>query len=281
MARLRGAAGFEELYQSRFKERWAGLRQALLAPTEHVQRPNGFAAHSPGLAAHYALDRASILAAESLSLGPGMQVLDMCAAPGGKALILAEQLFLSVVFGGGNTENDGIARRTLVLNELSRTRRARLARVLDDYVPPEIRQRIDVRGHNAARFGQHHPETYDAILLDAPCSSERHVLADPKALAEWSEARVQHLAIQQYALLRSAFAALKPGGVLVYATCALLEEENANVISRLHRKLGTEWKEEPLGFSLGHPERFGWSIWPDTEGAGPMYVCRLRKNAPT
>lgn len=287
MARFRGALGFEEFYQRRFGERWPTLRAALLAESVPTKRLNSFSIERPELSAAYSMDGASILVAESLLVEPGMRVLDMCAAPGGKSLILAEKLFLAQNAGQALSPADTQSERghphpslrPLVLNELSRARRTRLLRVLSEYLPAEIREQIDVRGYDASRFGRYQPEQFDRILLDAPCSSERHVLSDPAALAAWSEARVQHLAVQQYSLLRSAFASLKPGGVLVYATCALVEDENSRVVGRLLRKSGSACEEEPIRFSVGHAEQFGWSFLPDAGGMGPMYLCRLRKTA--
>ncbi|HTX71337.1 MAG TPA: 16S rRNA methyltransferase, partial [Rectinemataceae bacterium] len=119
---------------------------------------------------------------------------------------------------------------------------------------------------------------YDAILLDAPCSSERHVLADARALEEWSPARSRNLAARQWALLSSAFLMLKPGGCLVYSTCSLAPQENQGVVARLEGKYGGEFDFDPPEDGRCERAGAGMLMLPDRAGgAGPMFVCRLSK----
>jgi 16S rRNA C967 or C1407 C5-methylase (RsmB/RsmF family) len=135
-------------------------------------------------------------------------------------------------------------------------------------------------------------EKFDAILLDAPCSSERHVLADKKYLSEWSFSRIKTLSMAQWALLSSAWRMLKEEGYLLYSTCALSPNENDNVISRLIKKFDNLKILEPK-ISLNYKKftekslpdyektEFGAHILPDTtQGAGPLYFCLLQKSAP-
>ena len=81
----RGAEGFEEYYSSIFAERWQALKAALLKESE----PKAFKAQE---GAAYFLDAASVLAAISLPLENAQNILDMCAAPGGKSLVLASRM---------------------------------------------------------------------------------------------------------------------------------------------------------------------------------------------
>ncbi|RMG19827.1 MAG: RsmB/NOP family class I SAM-dependent RNA methyltransferase [Deltaproteobacteria bacterium] len=210
------------------------------------------------------MDLASVLAARALDVRPGDQVLDLCAAPGGKTLVLAARL------------GDG----SLVANDRSAARRRRLRRVLDLYLPPELRARVRVTGHDARRWGLHEPARYDRILLDAPCSTDRHVLADPAALARWSPARPRQLCTLQRAMLASALDALRPGGTLVYATCSLCPEENDGAIAWLHRKRPGRFEVLEPGGSRGSPTEFGCFLRPDRDGgSGPLYFARLRRRA--
>jgi 16S rRNA C967 or C1407 C5-methylase (RsmB/RsmF family) len=133
-------------------------------------------------------------------------------------------------------------------------------------------------------------EKFDAILLDAPCSSERHVLADPKYLSEWSPSRIKTLSMAQWALLSSAWRMLKPSGYLLYSTCALSPDENDYVVAKLLKKFDNVKVCEPK-IALNYknftdselPEyentEFGAHVLPDKAGgAGPLYFCLLQKN---
>jgi 16S rRNA (cytosine1407-C5)-methyltransferase len=256
---------FEDYYQRLFGSRWDSLRKSLLEEREAC-------AFSDGLASPYYLDYASVLAARSLRVpalahnGGYFTVLDACAAPGGKSLVTASALPES---------------GTLLANELSADRRRRLCEVLDRHLDAEKRQRVKVSGFDAAAEGRRAGEhgRYAAILLDAPCSSEAHVLKDPKALAAWTPARPRFLARRQWALLSSAFLLLAPGGSLVYATCALTSEENDGIARRLFEKYGGAVELDPPDFAEGEKSEFGRMILPDSGGMGPMYVARFTKHA--
>ena len=213
-----GAAAFEAYYSALFGGRWPALREALLQETQPV-------AFSVRGGKPYYLDQASIYAAQALPPIDEGSYLDMCAAPGGKTLVLASGM------GQG---------AQIQANELSRARRARLLTVLDEHLPPDIRTRIEVTGYDAATLPRYRKACYDRILLDAPCSSERHVITDEKYLACWTPARIKMLAQRQWALLSAAFLLLKQGGFLVYATCALADAENDGVVQRLLKKYKTD-----------------------------------------
>ncbi|MDR3145763.1 MAG: 16S rRNA methyltransferase [Treponema sp.] len=250
--------GFEGYYKTVYGSRWAGLRSSLLNPAPSI-------AYSRGLTLPYRLDPSSVLAALSLRLpGEGL-VLDACAAPGGKSLVIAS------VMGRGVR---------LLANELSRERRRRLTDVLDRHLEGETRSQIAVSGFDAAALGGREGEhrRFAGILLDAPCSAERHVLASEKALAQWKPARPRFLARRQWALLSAAFLLLREGGSLVYATCSLSPEENDGVCARLWEKYGAALVPDEPDFQEGEKTAFGRIILPDREqGMGPMYVARFRK----
>ncbi|MGO8692910.1 MAG: SAM-dependent methyltransferase [Rectinemataceae bacterium] len=272
--RQRGERAFRERYASLYGERWVGLEEALRGPADSV------AFRAAAQCEAYHLDSASVFAAWSLlfpasgSAGKagvewngGVIVLDACAAPGGKSIVLASRL--AEAFGGDFR---------LVANDLSADRRRRLAEALDRHLPPALRARVELSGRDAASLCRSRPEAFDAILLDAPCSSERHVLADPLALDEWSPARTRNLALRQWALLSSAFLMLRPGGCLVYSTCSLSPEENQGVASRLEAKYGGRFAFDPPHCDRAESAGPGLLILPDrAAGAGPLFVCRIRK----
>ena len=253
---------FEAYYQTIFGDRWVQLRESLLLPTAS-------APYSRGLIKPYMMDRASVLAAESLRLPDEGIILDACAAPGGKSLVLASRMAVGV---------------QLLCNELSRERRRRLKNALDEHLDEEKRRQVTVSGFDAGELGGKKSEwgRFDAILLDVPCSSERHVIQSPKALAEWKPARPRSLARRQWSLLSSAFLLLKPGGSLVYATCALSPEENDGPVSRLLDKYAGGIEIDEPDFTPGEKTKYGRLILPDeSDGMGPMYVAMFEKRIAT
>jgi 16S rRNA (cytosine1407-C5)-methyltransferase len=251
---------FEEYYRALYGPRWEGLKRSLQEPPVPIP-------YADGLAVPYFMDYASVLAARSLRLPERGLVLDACAAPGGKTLVLASQMGPEV---------------RLLANELSAERRGRLLRTLDRHLDREQRERVTVSGFDAAGAAGRKSERgrFKAVLLDAPCSSERHVLGDPEALRRWTAARPRFLARRQWALLSAAFLLLREGGSLVYATCALGEQENDGVAARLFAKYGPGVEADPPDFSEGEATAYGRIILPDrAEGRGPLYVARFRKGA--
>lgn len=220
-----------------------------------------------GLQQPYHLDLASCLPPFVLQLEAGQSALDMCAAPGGKSLQMAMAL-------------NGSGR--LVLNELSPQRRQRLKRVVAEHLSESQREIIRVWGQDGSLLGQRSPERFDAILCDAPCSSERHLLDDPVELEKWSEKRSKNLAHRQMALLCSALDLLESGGRLIYSTCSISPLENEQNIAKFLKKRSGLIEETPFDlpehYPQGEPKTHGRLILPDVcEGHGPMYVVALRK----
>jgi 16S rRNA C967 or C1407 C5-methylase (RsmB/RsmF family) len=246
---------FDEFYAELFPSRWPELREAMLADGNHMEL-------TEGLRQPYFLDEASYRVALALEPQPGDSVLDMCAAPGGKALVLAS----------AGTEI------SLTANEKSGTRRERLRRVLREHLTEEQLERIRVTGHDATLWFRYETEAYDKILLDVPCSSERHVLNSPSHLKRWSPARSTHLALQAFAMLASALEAVKAGGIILYSTCALSPAENDGVVGKLFDKRSGRFEILPLRLPFGEETRYGWQVLPDTAGGrGPMFAAKVRR----
>ena len=291
----RQQASFDEHYGVVYGERWADLKAALLAGAPKISRVNRFAeagesllretperfadwcpecfgsglnapaSGSPegeSLEVVYEMDLGSVLVAKALQVGEGMEVLDLCAAPGGKSLILAEEL-----------ANSGV----LVANELSRARRFKLRAILDRYLPPELLQRVKVTGYDGTTFGVKHQECFDRVLVDAPCSAEGHLIRRSDELSRWSPSRTSQLARRQYALLCSALLAVREGGRLVYATCSISPKENDGVIQRLLKRKAGQVTVHPFASPLGEATDWGWQILPDKHGAGPAYFAVLER----
>ncbi len=251
-----GEAAFCRHYEAVYRERWPALMSALRGEADSV-------AYDAGGAEAYRLDSASVFAARALVLPAAGELLDACAAPGGKSVVIASRMGADL---------------RLIANELSSERRRRLVDALNRSLSPSVRARVVVSGEDAAAMCRRNVERFGAILLDAPCSSERHVLADPAALAAWTEARPRQLAQRQWALLSSAFLMLKPGGCLVYATCSINPAENDGIIARLDAKHGGRLRFDAPECEEGERTAYGVLVLPDRSGgAGPMYVCRVFK----
>lgn len=252
-----GAAAFETYYAKCFSERWAGLKKALLSPARQTE-------YTENLLKPYYLDYASIRAAETLPALEGGKCLDMCAAPGGKTLVLLNTM---------STKTE------ITANEISAERRNRLIKVLNEHLSEERRRQIRVTGFNACVMPRFEQNAYERILLDAPCSSERHVLQNEKYLKQWSKARIRNLAQRQWALLSAAFLLLKPEGFLLYATCAISDEENDKTVQRLTVKYKEKAVIQPLTLPpLAEKTEYGCRFLPDkAEGAGPLFFSLIRK----
>lgn len=257
----KGLTAYHAFYKDVYGDRWEALFEALKAPAHQVERENKFHKEHPKLAATYKMDPASILAATALQVESGDQVLDMCAAPGGKSLVLCESL------GSG----------TLVANELSENRRIRLLAVLKQYLPATMLKKISVKGSDGNKYGLKMRDTFDRILLDAPCSGDRHLVQKPSSLEKWSPKSPKSMAIRQYSLLASAFNALKPGGTLVYSTCAISPLENDGVIDKLFKKKPEEFRILRRPQELGEPTTHGHILLPDKHKAGPIYFSIIKK----
>ncbi len=242
----RGGPAFDRHFETVYGPRWPALREALSAPP----RPEALV---DGLVKPYYLDTASVRAARALDVQPDDTVLDLCAAPGGKTLVLATALA-----GTGR----------LTSNDRSADRRGRLKTVIEDHLPEPWRANVTVTGHDATRWGLHEQNVYDRILLDAPCSSERHVLRSPAHLAEWSPGRTRTLAQQALAMLCSALEALKPGGTMVYSTCSISPDENDGALERFTAKRRGLWTLVERSLTL--PD--------DSGGEGPLFYAVIRKN---
>ena len=159
----------------------------------------------------YVQDPGAMATAECLEVQPHWWILDLCAAPGGKSSQLRNKL-----------GEDGI----LVSNEIIPSR----CKILTGNM-----ERLGFRNTattclDPGRVAQLFPETFDMIMVDAPCSGEGMFRKDDTAIREWSAENVLHCARRQKGILEQAALALRPGGYLVYATCTFSLEENEMVV---------------------------------------------------
>ncbi|MHA2610074.1 MAG: NOL1/NOP2/sun family putative RNA methylase [bacterium JZ-2024 1] len=231
--------------------------------------------HYAGL--FYLQDASSMLPVEILQPGRGEKILDLTSAPGGKATHIAGKIFpTGILFA-----NDISVKRLKALN-FNVDRLGALNTIISQI--------------NAHQMGKFFPDTFDRVLLDAPCSAEGTIPRSLFALQHWSPRIIQKMARNQVSLLLSAFRALKPGGTLVYSTCTLTPEENEIVLHSLLKKFPGNaeiLKVDPPGFTPSsgltswngetfHPSiRFSLRIWPHRHGTEGFFTAALTKKMET
>lgn len=160
--------------------------------------------------AYYSQESSSMfvgqLAAEIAQGREGLRVLDLCAAPGGKSILLSEVI--------GST---GL----LVSNEISNSRNMILRENLTKWGAENV-----VVTCNDPKAFEALEGFFDIVLVDAPCSGEGMFRKDETAREEWSPANVLMCAERQEGIMKYAMMAVKPGGHLIYSTCTFSQEEN-------------------------------------------------------
>jgi 16S rRNA (cytosine967-C5)-methyltransferase len=193
----------------------------------------------------YLQDPATLIAAELLDPQPAETVLDLCAAPGGKSLLLADLLEARTRQNAGSEAGLPVgavtkAGRVVAVDQPDPRRIDRLKENLAKARTTEVvLVQADVRQLTPALLGQHGlPGGYSAVLLDVPCANTgvmRH-----RVDVKWRlrEADIAQHAAQQLALLTAAARLVAPGGRLVYSTCSLEPEENEGVVEAFLRACG-------------------------------------------
>lgn len=205
-------------------------------------RPGKHSYHEMGL--YYIQEPSAMSAAALLAPKPGMRVLDLCAAPGGKSTQLATYL--------GD-------RGLLVSNEINTQR----SRILSQNIERMGIKNAIVTNEDSFVLASHFPGFFNAIQVDAPCSGEGMFRKLPEAIEQWSMENVAICATRQKEILDNAAVMLKPGGVIVYSTCTFSKEENEDVIEY--------FLERHPDFTLEEMERF----WPHKVDGEGHFVAKL------
>ena len=205
-------------------------------------RPGKHPYHEMGL--YYIQEPSAMSAAALLAPKPGMRVLDLCAAPGGKSTQLATYL-----------GDSGL----LVSNEINTQR----SRILSQNIERMGIKNAIVTNEDSFVLASHFPGFFNAIQVDAPCSGEGMFRKLPEAIEQWSMENVAICAARQKEILDNAAVMLKPGGTIVYSTCTFSREENENVIEY--------FLEKHPDFTLEEMERF----WPHKVDGEGHFVAKL------
>jgi len=218
---------------------------------------------------YYVQEPSAMIPAGILPVSPGERVLDLCAAPGGKATELGAKLC-----------REGL----LVANDISNSRAKGLLKNLELFGIGNVL----VTSETPQRLLSYFPEFFDKILIDAPCSGEGMFRKDLSMAADWIEKGPSYYSEIQKEILDTAAKMLKPGGQLVYSTCTFDPEENEKNIQFFldhHMDFAVEplkeWKE---GFSHGRIQETNNQnmahcvrIWPyKVEGEG-HFAALLKK----
>lgn len=181
-----------------------------------------------------------------------IKILDCCAAPGGKAVYLAERGF-------------DVSARDVYPHRL---------KLIESYAA-RSGVKMDIRREDATKFNAENELKFDVVLADVPCSGLGVISRRKDEILRRTAADVENLAILQRKILGNVVKYVKPGGLLVYSTCTVTKRENIeniNDFSKNHPECRME--KLPLPY-----ENEGYlQFLPDGEGAEGFFICCLRKN---
>lgn len=186
----------------------------------------------------YSQEPSAMFVGEVVAPKAGERVLDLCAAPGGKTTHLVAQM-----------NNEGL----LVANEIFPKR----AKILAENLERWGAKNTVVTSENPADLEKQFPQSFDRILVDAPCSGEGMFRKEPAGIEYWTPDYPAECANRQQKILASAMKMLKPGGTLVYSTCTFAPEEDEQVIAWLLQEypfLELVPIKKAAGMDSGRPE---------------------------
>ena len=200
---------------------------AELLPAEELAGSGIFLTTANGIGHHplhhagliYSQDPAAQLVLAGVALSKDLRILDLCAAPGGKTSQLAR-----AVDGGSGF---------VVANEPHPARN----RILLGNIERMGYRNVCVTKAEPEDLAVLYPESFDLVVVDAPCSGEVMFRKYPESIQEWSMENVQHCAQRQKEILRSAVSCLRPGGRLIYSTCTYAPEEDEEQLQYLLHEL--------------------------------------------
>lgn len=241
---------------------------------EEKDQPSRHPFYYAGL--YYLQEPSAMAPAAILPVEPGMRVLDLCAAPGGKATELGAKL---------------LGKGLLAANDISASRAKALLKNVEVFGISNTFLMNETPAHIAEQF----PEFFDRILVDAPCSGEGMFRKDADVAKAWTPDKPEACAKAQKEIILQAAKMLKPGGIMLYSTCTFAPEEDEQVI-RFLLEACPEFQLLPIGedrpslFSNGHPE---WAkdeagtereelalcarIWPHRQPGEGHFLALLQK----
>ncbi|MCQ2814692.1 MAG: methyltransferase domain-containing protein [Bacilli bacterium] len=183
-------------------------------------------------------------------------VLDMCAAPGGKTIQASQ-----------NIKGKGI----VIANDISKERCYELSNNIE-------RLGLDnviITNNDFDLIYESFMNTFDKIILDAPCSGSGMFRKDPKFIEDWSINKVLKYAEEQKKLIKIAYSMLKPGGILSYSTCSYSKEEDEDVISYL--LLNSDAQIIDIANPLFLNKGIGVHLMSNKFPGEGQYICQITK----
>ncbi len=201
---------------------------------------------------YYLQEPSAMTPANRLPVSPGERVLDVCAAPGGKATEL-----------GAKLAGDGV----LVANDISNSRAKGLLKNLEVF---GVKNML-VLSEEPGKLIDYFPEYFDKILIDAPCSGEGMFRKDKKMVKAWEEHGPEFFAKLQRSIITQAAQMLRPGGMILYSTCTFDAMENEGTIEYLL----TQYPEFEI-CEIAQYERFAKGIPETTMSGNPEFEKTVR-----
>ena len=233
----------------------------------------------------YIQEVAASIPATLLECKPWEVILDMAAAPGGKASQIATRV---------RTQADKAweAAWIVIANDIASSRIKTLAHNLN----MQSASSSAITKFNGWMFGNHLPEFFDHVLVDAPCSGEWTGFKSDHALTFWKQEEINKIAWTQFQLLVSASKATKPWGTIIFSTCTLNPYENEIILARVLEFFKWAIELEPVDLNNVEP----WIIptqaddtqtgvkthidptlvarfWPQTQWTWGFFVSKIRK----
>lgn len=224
---------------------------------------------------YYLQEPSAMTPANLLPVEPGERVLDLCAAPGGKATELGVKL-----------QDKGL----LAANDISNSRAKGLLKNLELFGMPNMMVLNETPQKLLDKFGQF----FDKILIDAPCSGEGMFRKDPAIMKSWMKKGPKEFAAIQREIVTTTVQMLRPGGSMLYSTCTFSPEENEGTILHLLKECEDmevlEVSGHYDGFAPGRPEWLGTQaqgyeeqlrrcirIWPHKMNGEGHFIALLHK----
>ena len=252
-------AAFETLLQKKVWE----VEKGAVAHAWRVRKAAEIAQDADYLAGNFSIQgESSMLACQAVNVKAGMQVLDCCAAPGGKTAYLAESMA-----GTGRVYAWDVHEHRVTLI------RAMMRRLRLENVRPVVR--------DAAALKEDLIGTIDAVLLDAPCSGLGVMDNKPDIKYRATPESVKELTDIQEKLLDTCCQYVKRNGTFVYSTCSILPEENGEQVKRFLEK-HPEFALAPLPESIDEKFRreytdAGLQLLPHRDGVEGFFIARMRR----